>query len=137
MKSPYKVSWTALKMTAIGGLVIDALLVFLNGGDALKSLGGILILIGLYLVFLFMGVVLSCSNAPICNRKVSHPVNPEQLVVDQIYWLNGETHARYLGVDAFSRNYYFNIYGVGESNTATSLFEYYVRNYISAEEETE
>lgn len=64
-------------------------------------------------VMIFL-VYMMNSAGNIFRIEVKHPVDPNNLNVGQIYWLNGETHAVYRGQDSYSGKYKFNIYGIGK-----------------------
>jgi hypothetical protein len=114
MKSPVKYDWTSLKIFAICSPLIIGFTYLLAAIPPATPPPNIFIAVILYILFLFFGFYFSVimSKHNIYHVKASKPVTPDELVVNTVYLLNGETHATFLGSDNFSEEYFFSIYGL-------------------------
>jgi hypothetical protein len=101
-----------------------------------QIIGKIVLLLIMLALLLFVPFVVVGST--ILNRRVNSPADPDNLVIGQRYWLNGETWAKYLGQDRDTGEYRFSIYGVNKEDNpedSTDLKPGHIRNYISTVQE--
>jgi hypothetical protein len=137
MKSPYVIDFTPLKIMAVGGvlLCLFAILPGLLIRHETFTWGDLFSALGLYLCFIGIGLIATSSySRAILRVKVKNPVNANDMVTDNTYWLNGETWARYLGIDPYTRKYRFNVFGVeytARTGEYTTLLAGEVETYIS------
>ena len=136
MKNPVKYAWKSFpSLMLISAVFVLFLALISNGATPMSLLKGIAML-GMYLVLLFLDAILIVRWGTILNRKVDHSVIPEELVVGQRYWLNGETWADYAGFESYTGQYIFAIYEVHNRNDPhTRLLRGQVSQYISKEQE--
>lgn len=133
MKNPHKYSWLPLKASSVSGIVLIASLFPTTtlSDDPSK----ITLLVTIYLVFLLIGLTFSTASGTIFHRRVLNPVVPKKLVVNQIYWLNGETWARFVsGPDDWSDMYLFSVWGIGrfdDPDDVVALTPARVKKYVS------
>ena len=140
MKSPLRYSkWPIVIYFLISFLIIGSFLnsFYLMGGvitlgRVLWSVGGVIFMTicGWLLAIKFTGTIL--------HRKVDHPVEPYQLVMGNLYWLNGETPATYIGVMDYTGKHLFHVQGYHKKNDsldAKDLSPNQVRDYISTQKE--
>jgi hypothetical protein len=98
----------------------------------------IICLIVMALFFASIGVYGAITADDIFHRKVDHPADPKGLVVGRLYWLNGETWARYIGQNENTGKYGFSIFGINNPDIPGDvkfLIPGIVRTYISTQEE--
>lgn len=140
MKSPKKYSWFAFIIFSIGGIFIAAIEYLkilppdMNG--PLVGYGGPLLS---FLVCSGIGLFLSLKTYSIYNKEVKNPVNPDNLVINNTYWLNGETPAKYTGMLPKVGKYVFKIETVNyfaDPLDLTYLSQYQVITYISITKES-
>jgi hypothetical protein len=102
MKSPLKYRWEAIIVFAIGGLPVSILIgamISVIPNISISSIIGISVFN--YIYFILLGLTMS--------------VNLNNLAIDQIYWLNGETKARFVNKDEYTGKLSFCIYGYGKN----------------------
>lgn len=114
MKSPYKREIYPVVIFAVAGAVwATGVVVMAHTSDPL-----FLLLVGIgYLLFVGLGYLLSVFTASLTHRQVDNRTIPSSLVQDQIYWLNGQTEAKYLGIGRGFATYRFQVAGVKEQVT--------------------
>jgi hypothetical protein len=116
MKSPLKYRWEAIIVFAIGGLPVSILIgamISVIPNISISSIIGISVFN--YIYFILLGLTMSVALSTCLNRIVTNPVNLNNLAIDQIYWLNGETKARFVNKDEYTGKLSFCIYGYGKN----------------------
>jgi hypothetical protein len=131
MKSPIKRNWFPLQISCVVGLVL-VIFLYYNLPDFTWMKAS-----SIYVMWLIMGLCISFANYTIFKRRVDYPVDPKDLIFGEIYWLNGETHAMYLGQSEYSGKYRFNIWGYDKQDGVdfTSFFPGEVKAHIAASQE--
>lgn len=116
MKNPMKYDYSAMKVMAIGGLILILCLALISQDRTPMSWGKAAGLGVAYLALQIIGLTVIARNGSILNIKVINPADPEKLVPGSTYWLNGETPIIYLGKHSHTGKPIFHIGGLDDPN---------------------
>lgn len=139
MKSPLKPNWIPLKKFAGIGIPFSVLISIVLHYIFPDTFGWEITVFSMLFYscfFVLMGYSLSkvVSSINMFHRVVVNPVKISNLTINTVYWLNGETWARYIGQDDNTGQYGFSIYGIGDYDNpidAVFMAPHTIKRYIS------
>lgn len=132
MQSPYKYDWNIMKIFTVGWIVICFVILLIKLFTGSLTWDSIVAFTILSFVSAGLGFSLTFCLRTLLNTKVKNPVNPNELIPGEEYYLNGTHKARYSGKNKYTQQYIFYIAGVQDEK----IFLYgQVAEYFSAQPE--
>ena len=132
MINPYKVDYRAF--WALEAFVLVCSIIIL--GSTTFFGGSFLIVLSTFLgLTAFNYLWIRWFSKKALHTRVKNPVKVEGLVIGQIYYLNGQTYAKFLGQNQYTLKFGFSIFGINKPDNATDityLYKYEVETFLSA-----